>query len=215
MNRLARELSADVTQEQGLVLRRDGDSFVVRAGSGDFRARRAVSCLVEPQTDDLVLVAATERGTCYVLAVLERDEGAPTRLVAEGDLEIAAERGRVSITAKEELALASSHGIELAAASLGLKALDARLVAERIDVVGRGLSGKFERIKAYATSLDSVFDRWSQRVKRSYRTVEEADHLRAERIDYEAQRTVNLHGQNTVVTAQEIVKVDGGQILVG
>jgi len=201
MNRLARELSADVTQEQGLVLRRDGDSFVVRAGSGDFRARRAVSCLVEPQTDDLVLVAATERGTCYVLAVLERDEGAPTRLVAEGDLEIAAERGRVSITAKEELALASSHGIELAAASLGLKALDARLVAERI--------------KAYATSLDSVFDRWSQRVKRSYRTVEEADHLRAERIDYEAQRTVNLHGQNTVVTAQEIVKVDGGQILVG
>lgn len=215
MNLPASELATDVTQEQGLVLRSDGAELVVRTSSGDYRARRAVSCLVEPRPDDLVLLAATARGACYVLAVLERVDVAPTRLVADGDLEIAAERGRVTIEGKEGLSLASGKLLELVAGSLSMKALDASLVAERLGVIGRHVTSEFERAKTFATSLDSVLGRWTQRVKRAYRTVEESDHLRAERIDYEAQRTLNLHGQNAVVTAEELVKVDGGQILVG
>lgn len=213
MNPLARELSADVTQEQGLLLRREGVEFIVRTASGDYRARRATSCLVEPEDGDLVLVLSTTRGTTFVLAVLEREAGATTRLVAQSALEIEAER--LSLSGREGVTISSAKLVELLAARLGLKAMEASMVAERIEVVGRHLSGEVERIKAFATSVDSVFERWSQRVKRAYRTVEESDHLRAERIDYEAQRTMSLHGQNAVVTAKELVKVDGGQIIVG
>ena len=64
-------------------------------------------------------------------------------------------------------------------------------------------------------TLDSVLDRFSQRVKRSYRTVEETDQLKAERIDYTASSTMSLHGENALVTAEQLVKVDGEQIHLG
>ena len=52
-------------------------------------------------------------------------------------------------------------------------------------------------------------------VGRVRRTVEELDHVRAEQIDYAAKKTMSLHGDNAIVTANELVKVDGEQIHVG
>ena len=215
MNQLARELSTDVVQETGIVVRHEGAAFVVRSASGDYRAKRATSCLVEPRVDDLVLVAATPRGVCYVLAVLEREAGAPTKLVAEGDLEVAASHGSVSIVGADGVSVVSRKALEFVAARVSLKALEGSVVIEQLAIAGRQLGLDVERIKALAVSFDSVVERVSQRVKRSYRMVEESDHVRAERIDYAAKRTMNLHGENAVVTADHVVKVDGEQILVG
>ncbi len=215
MTLTAEALASDVTQEQGLVVRRDGDVFVVRTTSGTYRTRRAVSCLVEPQEGDLALVASTPQGVSYVLAILERTTPSSTRLVADGDLEIATPRGTLALRAAEGVSVLSSKALELAAGTLALKALHASVVAEELAVVGRNVRAEVDRLKSFATSVDSVLERWTQRVKRSYRFVEEADHVRAERIDYTASRTLNLHGENAVVTAAEVVKVDGAQILVG
>jgi hypothetical protein len=52
-------------------------------------------------------------------------------------------------------------------------------------------------------------------VKRSYRFVEEADQVKAQRIDYAAEKSVCLRGENALVVAEELVKVDGGQIHLG
>ncbi len=215
MTQYASELSSDVTQEPGLVVREDAGAFVVRTASGDYRARRATSCLVAPVVDDLVLVATTARGVCYVLAILERAPGARTTLVAEGDLELSAAHGRVSIAAADGLSLVSKKAIELISGQFSLKALEGNVVIERLAIAGRQLGVEVARIKAFATTFESVMERVSQRVKRSYRMVEESDHVRAERIDYSAKRTLNLHGENAVVTAEHVVKIDGEQILVG
>ncbi|MBM4375394.1 MAG: DUF3540 domain-containing protein [Deltaproteobacteria bacterium] len=215
MTLLAESLATDITQEQGLVVRHDGDLFVVRTSSGDYRARRATSCLVEPEEGDLALVASTPRGTSYVLAILERSGSQPTRLVAEGDLEVATPRGELRLRGAEGVSVLSAKALELVAGSVSMKALQASVVAEDLALVGRHVRAELDRVKAFATSVDSVFERLSQRVKRSYRFIEEADHVRAERIDYTASRTLNLHGENAVVTAAEVVKVDGAQILVG
>jgi hypothetical protein len=66
-----------------------------------------------------------------------------------------------------------------------------------------------------ADSCDSVFDRLLQRVKRSYRFVEEHDQVRAAQIDYVAQNNASLRGENTLITAKDLVKVDGEQIHLG
>ena len=47
------------------------------------------------------------------------------------------------------------------------------------------------------------------------RTVEGLDQVKAEQIDYAAQKTASMRGENTLVTAEELVKVDGAQIHVG
>jgi hypothetical protein len=62
---------------------------------------------------------------------------------------------------------------------------------------------------------DSLFERVSQRVKRSFRTVEDIDQVRANKIDYASESTLALRAENAVVHAEELMKVDASQIQLG
>jgi hypothetical protein len=190
-----------VFQEMGRVLAAEGDTLRVRAGACDYDAKRAVSCLVEPVADDIVLVALAPNGAAYVLAVLEREEGARATLSTDGDLEIRQRHGRVTIAAQEGIDLIAAKAVSVIGHELQVNVAEGSLV-------GRSL-------KVLAHTLDSVLERLSSRVKHAHRTVEETDTLRAERIDYSATSTMSLHGENAIVTAEQLVKVDGAQIHLG
>ena len=45
--------------------------------------------------------------------------------------------------------------------------------------------------------------------------VEELDHVRAEQIDYAVEKRLSLHGENALITAQHLAKVEGDQIHLG
>jgi hypothetical protein len=216
MTQAARKLGeAGVSEETGLVVRLEEGAFVVRGPSGVLRAKRAASCLLAPAEGDLALVAVLPSGSAYVLAVLERGSDEPAKLTVEGDLTVAASGGRLTLAADEGVALASSGDVTIASGRVRVHAEEASLVARTVSVVGGLLRGELEKVKLLAGSLDAVLDRWSQRVKRSYRTVEETDQVRAAAIDYVAEDTMSFHGKNAVVTAEQLVKVDGSQIHLG
>ena len=216
MSNLAKTLDErEVVQEVGVVRQVRDASITVRTASGDYRARRSVSCLVAPEPDDRVLVASLPNGECYVLAVLERGEDAGGELVWDGDLNLRVVRGRLSIAARDGVDIASEKQVAVSAGRFALNALDTSVAFERLTVVGRYLQAELGRIKAVAQTLDTVLERLSQRVKHSYRTVQECDHVRAERVDYVARGTMSLHAEDALVTAERLVKLDGEQIHVG
>ena len=63
--------------------------------------------------------------------------------------------------------------------------------------------------------MDSVLGRLSQTTKRVYRRVEDLEHVRAGQIDCASEGNLRLHGENTLLTAKELVKADGKQIHIG
>ncbi|WP_437872626.1 DUF3540 domain-containing protein [Sorangium sp. So ce363] len=217
MRSLARkqEPRALVTQEFGTVVRADGAALVVETDAGELRAKRAKGCLLEPEAGDLVLVAVATDGRCYVLSVLEREDGAPGSIVADGDLNIKLPAGRLGVAAQDGIGLVSAKEVAVVSAGLSVNAVDGNVALQRLSFVGTLLRAEIGKAKVLAGSLDSVLERLSQRVKRSYRTVEESEQLRAERVDYVAKKTMSLRGENTLVTAQELVKIDGEQIHLG
>src|SRR5262245_54392599 len=170
MSSVAKKLvqKSDVFQELGRVVRAGG-ALRVRTDSGEFDAKRAVSCLVEPEEGDLVLLASTAK-SCHVLAVLEREGSAPTRLVAEGDLTIQAPRGRFAIAAQEGIDLASGKDVSVVSGGVSVNAVTGSVVLQRLSLLSTFVQAEIEKAKLFAGSLDSVLDRISQRVKRSYRT---------------------------------------------
>jgi hypothetical protein len=89
------------------------------------------------------------------------------------------------------------------------------VVLSRLSFVGSVVQAEVERLKLLAESVDTTLTRLYQRVKRSYRVVEELDQLKAERIDYEAKELLSLHGKHATITAESLVKVDGDQIHLG
>jgi hypothetical protein len=216
MDNLARRLpQGEVLEQTGVVVRRADAELRVRTDDGDFSAKRAVSCLVQPELGDRVLVACLPSGVCYVLAVLERDRGAATTVAVEGDLHVQIASGRFSVAAQHGVSLVSAKDMALVSAELDVHAVDGNVSLDRLTYLGRLVRAEVEKVKLLGVSLESVLDRLSQRVKRAYRRVEELDQLRARNVDYEAEQAMSLHARTALVTAETLVKVDGEQIHLG
>ncbi|MCA9610485.1 MAG: DUF3540 domain-containing protein, partial [Myxococcales bacterium] len=62
MRALDHSTNDDVIQEVGAVRAVEDGRLVVHTGGSTFRCKRAVSCLVEPQIDDVVLFAGRSSG---------------------------------------------------------------------------------------------------------------------------------------------------------
>jgi hypothetical protein len=172
---------------------RSGHGVHVAADTGPvFVARRALSCLVEPEPGDRVLVARSGGvADAYVLAVLERAGDAPVSLVSPRDTELRS-AGTLSIVAPATI---------IATPTFSLHSAVAKVHATRVTAV--------------LGAVDALLDRIVLRAKQAFRVVEGVDHLRAGQVDYEAKGTLSLHAENTTMTAEGLVKVDGEQIQLG
>jgi hypothetical protein len=215
MGNMAIDLTpASVIQMLGELAETDG-RLVVRTRSGSYAVRRALSCLIEPVAGDRVLVAFESEESVFVLAVLERASAAPSRVVFDGDAELYAPSGRLEIGARDGISIASPEAVEMTSNRLRVNAVEAQLTLERASYAGAVLSSCVDSVKLAANTLDAVIDRWTQRVRQSLRRVEELDQVKAGQIDHSAQDTLSLHGNNTMLTANQLVRVDGKQIHVG
>jgi hypothetical protein len=192
-----------------LVVTQGGDAVTVRTAFADVLAKRAASCLLDPAAGDRVLLATEEGGDAYVLAVLEKaDKGAST-ISVDGDLTLRSTAGRVSIAAQEGVDIVSA-----AAARIVAKAVDITGI-EELSVLGGAVKAELGKVKLYASTLDGFFERIRSHAKNSHRTVEELDQVNARHIDYAAQESAHLRGENALVTAHHLVKVNGEQVHVG
>jgi hypothetical protein len=185
----------------GRVVATADGTFTVATEEGEFAARRATSCLLEPTIDDKVLLVGEPSGSLYVLAVLERKEGQAARIKCDGDLILDVGEGRFTV--------AAASGVEL------MTPKDLRLSAARLDARAGEASFTFGAARLIGKTIDSVLDRVSHRVKNSLRWVEGTDQVRSGQLDYRADGMMRLHGENTVLTASKIVKADGKQVHIG
>ena len=154
-------------------------------------ARRAVSCLIQPEPGDSVLYLSAAGLPATILAVLERpdfdaalvlDTLRPLRLQSP---ELQALCGKARLVAEE----AQCH--------VGLL----RRVARRID----------EAADYVASCFGSVF----MQAQRSIRRVEQLDHTQAGHLRLESASLTELHGTVTTLTADQLVKVSAAQIHMG
>lgn len=200
--------------EAGRVDRIDGGTIDVELGTGSWRARRAKSCLVAPEVGDRVLCAIEPDGV-YVVAVLEGRDGAKTILSADGDLQIQSRSGRVALCSREGVDLVSGGEVAMTSAELHVRARKGTVAVEELGFFGRLVRAEVSRVAVVAEEIDSVMTRLTQRAKRVFRFVEEIDQTRAGTIDLRAQSTVGIRGENAVISARVLAKIDGEQIHLG
>lgn len=219
----------DASQIMGTIVRVEGSTYVVRPDDDEIpergrsalreiRAERAVSCLVEPELHDYVLLAGKLDGAslrpAYVLAVLER-ESANVALSARGDVEVRVPEGRFRIASRRGIDLVSAESVDVVSSRFGVHAQTAKVVAAEVVALASQVVGELTTVKVAGKIFDRVYERVSERVQRSFRKVEEIDQLTARQIDWAADQTVSIKSEHTVMTAKELVKVDGEQIHFG
>lgn len=189
--------------------------FTVETDSASLEARKSVNCLIEPLPGDTVLVSQAGWGGSYVLAILEREAEAPARLVFGGDVELKSEQGRVRVTAEEGIDLVSAGRTALVSRRLAIHSGEAEVNVPRLSLFGSLLHAQVDTVRLFGRACDSVFERVSQRVRRSYRWVEELEHVTAGQLRYLVKKLLSLRGKYSVITAEEDVRIDGDKILMG
>ncbi len=215
MNNLAQSIDfGAIHHEAATVTATTPSGFKVRAPSGDFDARKAASCLVAPRPGDLVDLSLVEGGDCWIVAVLERDDAASLELAVPGDIDLKA-GGRVRVGAKQGIELVAEESVSVVTGRVEVRSVEVRATFERLNALGKLLHQQIEKVRSVSSTVDVVAERMSQTFERCYRFVGESDTLRARRVDVQAEETLRIHGNNAVVTAEGLVKLDGGQIHMG
>lgn len=208
----AKKLTSPETYLESGLVERLGATIAIRLYTGAIEARRAKSCLVAPEIGDKVLCAIEADGA-YVLAVLAGSEGAKTVIAVGGDLELRG--GSVAVVGTEGVDLVSGGDLALTARGLNITARQGSVAIDELGFFGRLLQAEVTKVTLVAQEMDSVFTRLSQRAKRVFRFVEEIDQTRAGTIDMRAQDLVAVRGENAIVSARVLAKVDGEQIHLG
>jgi len=208
------------TQGSATVVERAASSFTLESGGVQIEAQRAASCLLEPALGDRVWFVAEpepngqQRG--YVIAVLERSPDAQlARLSVEGDTELRVHGGQLTIAASDDLQLRSDKRLALQGDELQLRARLGRVLLDECSMVLRSLFAHVTKSTLVAKVLESFADRVAAHSRTSSRTVEELDHVQAGAIHYKAQTTAQIGAQHALISAGELVKLDGGQIHLG
>lgn len=198
------------------VVRVDGRSLLLIAHDGaQPTARRAVSCLVAPQPGDRVLFATLPGDEHWVLAVLEHGAPQPTRIEVDGDLELRAPAGTITAAAGRGVTVTTGGEAAVLAGTVRVVARRGLAAFDELTVLAERLDAEVTKARATFTTVDTVMERLSQRAKRVYRFVEELDQLRTRRADYTAKDTFQVHAHDTLLTSDQLVKIDGDQIHVG
>ncbi len=199
---------------EAVVVAREGAEIVIRAEGRVSRSKQAAGCLLAPEAGDRVLVAwiGEER---FVLSVLERAGTGPSRVEIEGDLELRLPRGRFTVASQEGIDMTTAGETSLTSRVLSLNALEGNVLIDKIRALGSVFTGEVSRMRIVAESVDSIVDRVHQRWKRAYRFIEEREQVKAKHLDYRAEQTARIHAENTVVTADDLVKLDGKQVHIG
>lgn len=199
----------------GEVLSVDARRLRVQTALGPIDALCAASCLLQPEPGDKVLVSGASVEECYVIAVLERAGSTPQNLQFSGDTLLSVQGGSLKLSSDERVDINAGTAVSVSANEMQMRASKAKLLFGELSAIGRAWNGTLGQLQLVGEALDSIFQRVTQHAKTSLRTVEETDQVRSGDIDYRAESNLHVQGKNTLVTARELVKINGSQVHVG
>lgn len=211
----------------GTVIGRAGTWLFVRSAEGEHRAQVAPSCLLVPEDGDGVLLCLTSELTppgarygthvlpCqHVIAVLSRADAARSLVALPGGVSLAAKEGNLRIEGRE-VDIDATVGLKARTPNLTLEAMRSDLRFGHVDASAGSFTGVIGELRLAARNVGTQIGRLVQKLRSSYRTVEELDDLRAGRTRWEVEGHAQLHARQTTVLAEGTVKVDGARIDLG
>lgn len=207
---------AAVYQEMGTVRQKAGAELEVETASGSFRARPAASCLLDPEEGDVVLLAVPPEGALYVLAVLERDDDKPARVRIDAPaFSVSVPRGKIDLVAGEGIGMVTRGTLSFLVRRWTTDAIEADLSVRRLITRSKEVIAKADTVEGVFDTVETVAERLTQRLARSYRFVKEMDVTRSQEIDTRAEGTLVMRAKDALVNAKRLFKADGEQIHLG
>lgn len=199
----------------GVVTRLDEQGYVVDCDGRDWSCTRAASCLLAPGVGDTVLISGPDSSRVFLIAVITQADASSARIELRGDVTIASLDGDLTLQGSGNTRLAGGAQVRIEAPAFGLQADDADCRVGHMRYAGADVKASVGILRLVGKVCETAVDRLVQLSRNLVRITEESEHVRARVLDSQASQSARLHSPYTVVTGEELVKVDAKQIHVG
>jgi hypothetical protein len=186
-----------------VVQRITGTTYFVADAYSLVRAQRSVSCLLQPEQDDLVLIVEDSMGNASIFTVLERKANKPAMVSVDGDLHVTS-KGNLSFRDNRSLSLLTQK-IILKADQSRIKIKDFTLSGELLTAYGRQLRSLYQTVEMQTKGMIERVDRLYRRVKdedaqlnRMQCRVQGEYSIQAEDGFFDAEKTMDLKSGNKI-----------------
>ncbi len=196
---------------QGLI----DDQFVVHSQSDNFMAKRAFSCVVNPEVGDKVMYCCDDQQQCHILAIIERPVHQNATLSFQGDVAIDSSRGSLSITGKEGVQMASAESVTMISENVNVLAQKGLINISDVTFSGEKAASHISSLTTFAKSIDTVADRVSQKLKNSFRMIEGVDQTKAGDVLTTIKNLFSLRSRQSAILAKNDIKIDAERIHMG
>lgn len=182
-----------ITSEEG--------SILVEGVSGQSTALRAVSCLLQPEKGDRVLMAHDGEKN-WVLAVLERPEKKDALLCFDKSVRMHTPDGSIHMTASDDISMASS--------GLAVNSDTASAVFSSFHFAAQTYNSCIDKVTAVMEKVDLFCKNMRQHLARSYKAVDGHEEERAVSRNI-VTNTMSMKSQTTEIAAGERLSVNSTQ----
>jgi hypothetical protein len=183
--------------------------------SGDIlTAKKAFSCIIAPEPDDLVLFTEDEKGEVYVLGIIERPKNQNATLAFPSHTRIDVSHGSLNIHAGDQVTLAAS-GLNYLSNRAVHKSREAVVAYDKITAAGTEIQASFKTVRILSHLINTMAKQAIQRFQGYIRNTENTDMIKAGQMTRCAEGLYAVDSNQTVMKSKKNTIIDGEKILMG
>ncbi|MFA6413302.1 MAG: DUF3540 domain-containing protein [Syntrophales bacterium] len=193
--------------------RKDDFWFVLTDDGRVLGAQKADGCLLTPEISDRVLLTEDGGDEGFILNVLVKS-GGRSEMVLPGQGTIRAGDGDLALTA-DTITVSAQERASFAAPEVSFTGVTARTSFLSFSFFAQTLEARVGKAATMIETLDTVCGRLTERLKTSFRWIENFEQTKAGRISTIVKERFAVRARHASILTEEEVTIDGKKIHLG
>ena len=198
----------------GTIVSVTGDDMCVQIQDDTFSAKKAFSCLIDPEPDDIVICSSQTNDRVYILGILERKGDSRANLSFPADACIEAKKGNLNIQTSNHLTLASDQ-LNCLSKNVIHKSQEAMISYEHLTASGEEVQAGFKTVRVVSNLINTMARQMINSFKGYIRKTEGSDIVKTGQMTRQIDGLYALDSKHTFMKSKKVTKIDGDKILMG
>lgn len=200
--------------KEGTVIAVSSNTAIVKFGGEKVKAKKAFSCIIEPEPGDSVVCCRNEDGNFYILGIMERTKTEKINLSFPSDTTIASQKGSINIVSNDTVSIASEN-LNFFSRKTAHKSDQATIFFKDITAVGNTFMASYKTVSLISNLINTMAKQVIDKFKGYIRHTEDNDQVKAGQITRRAKGLYSMDSKHTIMVSRESTKIDGEKILMG
>lgn len=186
----------------------DSGDFIVSNEYASFKAKKALSCLVEPKNSDIVLLYKVDEENIFITDILARNESSYLEIIATDGMSIKTQSGDLNLSSDTNITINANE-------SLNTFADEANIVISKVSFLTKISTLKSETLNIIASMYQGAFDHFHMKSESVTKHVSGHEELQCNSSRKIVNESDIYNVKDSILIANGQVKIDADQINMG